>query len=134
MIYMPGDGSATEYPGGYSDMEVKLSGRSEKSSKVKENKGNTTKDKAPEKTQETRKTGRLSYNQQRLLEVLPEQIKQLEKEIAELIETLSNPDLYTRDPEKFDQASQELADKRQLVEDCENKWLEIQLLKEDLEK
>ncbi len=134
VIYMPGDGSATEYPGGYSDMEAKLSGRNEKSPKVKENRGNPAKDKAPEKTQETRKTGRLSYNQQRLLEVLPEQIKQLEKEIAELIETLSNPDLYTRDPEKFDQASQELADKRQKVEDCENQWLEIQLLKEDLEK
>ena len=76
---------------------------------------------------------KLSYNQKRLLEVLPMEIEQIEKRIAEIEVLLSDADLYARDPDAFNNLSTELLEKQKAKEDKENKWLEIQMLKEELE-
>ena len=80
------------------------------------------------------KPARLSYNQQRLLEVLPREIEQCEKEIAATEEILGNGNLYLEDREKFETLSNRLAELKQNKEEAENRWLELQLLKEELEK
>lgn len=128
VIYMPGDGSVNEYAGSYSELLAKLQNKTppkeEKKNAVK------TQDKpAPA----TAKTAKLSYKQQRLLEILPQNIAQLETEITMIEAELGNPDLYTSDPEKFDTLSARLNEAQQEKEDSENQWLEIQLLKEELE-
>lgn len=69
-----------------------------------------------------------------LLEVLPQEIEKLEAEIAAIEEELGNPDLYTADPDKFDALSSRLMKAQQEKDDAENQWLEIQMLKEELEK
>lgn len=76
---------------------------------------------------------KLSYKQQRLLEVLPQEISDLEQQIFQTEEKLSDPSFYSRDPQGFEQLTHELTAYQTLKEEKENQWLEIQLLKEELE-
>lgn len=127
VIYMPGDGSVSEHAGSYSELLIKLN---EKAPCKKENKKDAPYKKAEVLKTENKKTGRLSYNQQRLLELLPERISELEEQIAETEEALSDSSLYTEDPKKFDKLSRDLEDLKKEKETSENQWLEIELLRE----
>ena len=77
---------------------------------------------------------RLSYNQQRLLNVLPEEIEQLEAKIYQTEQALSDSNLYLQNPEEFGRLSKELEELNRQKEDKENMWLELQMLKESLEQ
>ena len=128
VIHMPGDGSVTEYAGSYSELLEKLKNKQP---------AKNVKKAVPAKTEKNetsaRKTVKLSYNQQRLLDVLPGEIEQLEKEILQIETELSNPSLYTENPQKFDTLSKELENKQTAKEQKENQWLELQIIKEELE-
>lgn len=129
VIYMPGNGSATEYPGGYSDLEAKIGSLHPVEAPLKKEKSKESKTvSAPAK-----KTTKLSYNQQRLLEVLPDRVAALEAEIQTIETELSDAGLFTSDREKFDRLTAELEKKRRELEDAENQWLEIQMLKDELD-
>ena len=69
----------------------------------------------------------LSYNEQRLLTVLPEQISQTEKEIEKIKKQLDNSNLYQQDPAYFVQLTKKLEELEAKKEDDENHWLEISL-------
>lgn len=131
VIYMPGDGSVTEHAGSYSELLEKLRG---KPAAKEDKKPAAAKSIEKATVSGNAKTARLSYKQQRLLEVLPQEIEKLEAEIAAIEEELGNPDLYTADPDKFDALSSRLNEAQQEKDDAENQWLEIQMLKEELEK
>ena len=81
----------------------------------------------------TKSVKKLSYHQQRLLEVLPQEINVLEQEIESLTEELSNPDLYQENPKRFDEASVALEEKQQEKASKEEAWLEIEILAESLQ-
>lgn len=133
VIYMPGNGTVYEHAGSYSDLLAKLSEH-----KISAGVGVAKKatKKEPEKTTSTpsTKAARLSYNQQRLLNVLPDEIAALETKIHQTEQALSNADLYLQNPDEFARLSQELATFNQQKDDKENQWLELQMLKESLEK
>ena len=131
VIYMPGDGSVTEHAGSYSELLEKLRG---KPAAKEDKKPAAAKSIEKATVSGNAKTAKLSYKQQRLLEVLPQEIEKLEAEIAAIEEELGNPDLYTADPDKFDALSSRLNEAQQEKDDAENQWLEIQMLKEELEK
>lgn len=95
VIYMPGDGTVYEHAGSYSDLLAKLSARTAVAPVKKQPKPETAR---PAPSGGTARTVRLSYNQQRLLEVLPAEIEQLEKTISEISQSLSDPDLYAGRP------------------------------------
>lgn len=76
--------------------------------------------------------GKLSYNQQRLLAVLPEQIAQTEKEIEQIRADLSDPELYQNDADRFLTLTDRLEELEQKKEADENQWLEISMLAEEL--
>ena len=127
VIYMPGDGTVFENAGSYSDLLEKL-----KDKPPVKNDAKKTPPKSPEKKEENRKPARLSYNQQRALEVLPQEIEALEAENRAIENELADPALYQQNPQRFNELSLKLADNRQAIEDKESQWLEIQLLAESL--
>ena len=133
VIYMPGNGTVYEHAGSYSDLLSKLSEQ-----KISAGVGAVKKiiKKEPEKNISTssQKTVRLSYNQQRLLNVLPEEIEQLEAKIYQTEQALSDSNLYLQNPEEFGRLSKELEELNRQKEDKENMWLELQMLKESLEQ
>lgn len=130
VIYMPGDGTVYEHAGSYSDLLAKLSARTAVAPVKKQPKPETSRPSVPAAPA---KTARLSYNQQRLLEVLPSEIEQLEKTISEISQSLSDPDLYAADPDAFNRLSARLLELQEQKDSKETQWLELQMLKESLE-
>lgn len=130
VIYMPGDGTVYEHAGSYSDLLAKLSARTAVAPVKKQPKPETSRPPLPAAPA---KTARLSYNQQRLLEVLPAEIEQLEKTISEISQSLSDPDLYAADPDTFNRLSARLLELQEQKDSKETQWLELQMLKESLE-
>lgn len=129
VIYMKGDGSIYEHAGSYSELLQKLA---EKTVPAKETKKSPPIKQTPQ-PQSQKKTAKLSYNQQRLLEVLPQQVCDFEKKINEIEQQLCDGDLYSTNREKFEKLSSELVKLQKDCEAAENQWLEIQALKDELD-
>jgi ATP-binding cassette subfamily F protein uup len=75
---------------------------------------------------------RLSFNEKHALEALPAKIAQLEKDIASLQRRLADPDLYSKDRKAFDRISASLVQAQNDLREAENRWLELELLRENL--
>lgn len=71
------------------------------------------------------KKGKLSYKDQRDYELLPTRIEELEAAIARGEAQLADPDLYARDPKKFDALMAALEKVRGEKEAAEERWLEL---------
>ena len=70
---------------------------------------------------------RLSFKEQYALQHLPDRIAALEAEIVRLGETLTNPDLYARDPQAFGAASSRLAEAHAELAAAEDDWLTLEM-------
>jgi ATP-binding cassette subfamily F protein uup len=136
VIAAEGDGQWTEYAGGYSDMLAQRSGIGLPSTVAAKPTASEAKPKpaasavAGNAPQRKRK---LSFHEKRALETLPGVIDALQAEIEKLQATLSDPDLYTRDPEAFETATTRLTDAQAELAEAEERWLELELLREELE-
>lgn len=128
IIYMKGDGSVTEHVGSYSDVLAKLAPAPEKEK-------NTAKSKPAVQTEKPKmiNTRKLTYNQQRLLQVLPGQIDEIEQKIGAITQSLADPDLYQNDRERFFALGDELKELENRKSEAENQWLEISLLAEEIQ-
>lgn len=78
---------------------------------------------------EASKSG-LSFTQKHRLEDLPNVIERLEAEIAKLQEFMSDPELFTSEPEKFQKATDGLIERQAMLEAAEEEWLELGALAE----
>lgn len=125
IIYLKGDGTAYEHAGSYSDLLAKLKEKSAVQTKASQKT-------APKPVSPPKTVKKLSYNQQRMLEVLPQEIDALDKEIAALTAELSDPDLYQSNPARFDEASSALEEKQHEKASKEEAWLEVSILAESL--
>ena len=127
-VTMTGDGRATVYAGGYSDM-LAQGGRAflrppEPSRPAAPRPGPKPAPKPPE-------TG-LSKAQERRLAALPGEMEKLSKEIAKLEEFLSDPELYNSQPAKFAKATEALVERQDLLAQAEEEWLELEELREQV--
>jgi ATP-binding cassette subfamily F protein uup len=124
------DGRWIEYAGGYSDMLVQRKGALEERKKA---------EKAAEKpkTQETTASGgskvKLSFKQKFALENLPKEMAKAEAEIAKREQVMADPNLFTRDPAAFNRLAGEMEKLRASLTDMEEEWLELEMLREELE-
>jgi ABC transport system ATP-binding/permease protein len=76
---------------------------------------------------------RLSFNERRALQTLPARIEALQTQIAGLNATLADPDLYSRNPERFVATSQVLAAARDELATMEEQWLTLEMLREEID-
>jgi ABC transport system ATP-binding/permease protein len=123
-------GRWVEYAGGYSDMVAQrgygLSGPSRQVAKKAEKASGNK----PERGISKRK---LSFNQQRMLLVLPATIEQLRRELASLEEALADAGLHERDPKGFQRTTRLYSGKRTELEKAEHDWLELEILREEVD-
>ena len=75
---------------------------------------------------------KLSYKDQRDLDRLPGEVARIDGEIAAIEELLHDPDLYARDPARFDELSRRSAALREEKNAAEERWLEVAELAESL--
>ena len=120
LLYMKGDGTIYEHVGSYTELLEKLKDKPLK---------NTDKKPLPKeesKPREKNKTVKLSYKEQYMLDNLPDEIAKLEEENKAIEIALGNPNLYTDDPQKFDELTTKFAHNKDKIAEMENQWLEIQ--------
>ena len=121
---LDGSGSVDVVAGGYEDWERKrrqpITSKAKSSSTKK--KPDTTTQAAVQKQS---KPDKLSYKDQRDYELLPARIEELEVAIAKGEQILSDPELYTQDPQKFATISKGLENARAEKDAAEERWLEI---------
>jgi len=75
---------------------------------------------------------KLTYKDQRDLDRLPSEIERLENEIANAEQALHDPDLYSREPERFHALSDDVARLRNEKNAAEERWLEVAEMAEGL--
>ena len=68
------------------------------------------------------------------LETLPKTMAKLQAEIAKQQKLLDDPDLYTKDRKKFDAASAAIAKAQEELAAAEDRWLELEVLREEIEQ
>ena len=75
---------------------------------------------------------KLSYKDQRDLDLLPKEIEKLEAEIARDEAALADPDLYAKNPERFDALMKAIDAARARKDEAEHRWLELAEMAEGL--
>ena len=128
VIYMKGDGTVFENAGSYSEILEKIHSQN----KVQNNEVKKNIQKTLSTNTQNKKSLKLSYNQQRLLEILPQKVADLEHKIALTEQKLNNPDLYNSNRAEFEKLSADLILLKNEVEQAENQWLELQEMQEKL--
>ena len=132
VIMAEGDGRWTEYSGGYSDMVAQRGAGV--AARVVE-KARTDKPRAETKPVASPPAAKrkLSFKEKHALETLPKEIEKLDAEIATLNAALAAPDLYSRDPNGFAAKSKALEAALARKAAAEEQWLELEVLREELE-
>jgi ATP-binding cassette subfamily F protein uup len=113
---LDGSGSADIVVGGYEDWQRKRVQRTE------------TKRPAPRKAEAAppaQKQVKLSYKDQRDYDLLPKRIEEIDQAIVRDEAALADPDLYAKNPDRFDMLMKAIAKARDEKEAAELRWLEL---------
>ena len=132
VIVAEDDGRWTEYAGGYTDM---LAQRAPTDAPIKSR--GAAKSLAATQTAATAtspvRQRKLTYAQNQALTTLPKRMATLEAEMATLGERLADTDLFTRDLATFNAVTARVAAAQSELETAESEWLELELLKQEIE-
>ncbi|CDN49938.1 ABC-F family ATP-binding cassette domain-containing protein [Neorhizobium galegae] len=126
------DGRWIEYAGGYTDMLAQRKGaleerrRTEKADRAKT-------DTAAPASGTNKGKGKLSFKQKFALENLPKEMAKAEAEIAAREKKMADPNLFTKDPAAFNKLAAEMEKLRQSISKMEEEWLELEMLREEIE-
>jgi len=131
VIVSEGDGLWREYAGGYTDMlgqrgEGVTARKTEKAAPAKKEKQSQSNGSA----ESPKAKSKLSFTQQHLLKTLPDTIEQLEAKLETLQSEMNDPQLYTKNPDRFQKLSQQITKLTAEKDAAEEQWLELELLNE----
>ena len=134
VIAPQGNGRWLEYAGGYTDMLAQRKDAPASRKEIKGAKPSGTALPTAERVAPARAEKRkLSYRQKFALETLPAKIEALHGEIAALEKTLADPDLFAKNPAIFNKTVNAIGKKRHDLEVSEHEWLELEMLREEIE-
>ena len=135
VIVPEGNGRWGTYLGGYSDMLAQRDNVAETGGAAKPKPAAKPASEPRAEKSRTERSGkpRLSFRQKHDLEALPKEIAAHQAEVDKLHRKLEAPDFYTRDPKAFSETSQALATKQAELAALEEKWLELEILREETE-
>jgi ATP-binding cassette subfamily F protein uup len=125
-----GNGKWVEYAGGYSDM---LAQRGEDVRKPVAKPGAAPAKPKPVRPGADAARRKLNFNEKHALETLPDRMATLEAEVKRLHDKLADPGLYARDRAAFDKASAALTAAQAELSAAEERWLELELLRGEIE-
>ncbi|NML94236.1 ABC-F family ATP-binding cassette domain-containing protein [Novosphingobium olei] len=120
---LDGSGKVDIVAGGYADWE-KIR-KSREAGKPVARTGGAASEAAPPPPPPPARKGKLSYKDQRDYELLPTRIEELDAAIARGEAQLADPDLYAKDPKKFDALMAALEKVRADKDAAEERWLEL---------
>ncbi len=121
-VAMEGGGRATVYAGGWSDYQAQ---KREESGPAKKAKPAAKSGTTPKPAAAAPAKPVLSFTEKHRLEELPGEIDRLGAEIAKLEDFLAQPDLFTKEPLKFQKATDALVERQEALSAAEEEWLEL---------
>lgn len=121
IIAVEGDGSVREIDGGY-DVYLRVIQQAEKTSEPI----TQSEPQSPSKSPATPKKKKLSYNDQRELEQLPQKIEELETEQNELTAAISDPEFFKQDSESISKTTERMEQISAELEECYARWEELE--------
>ncbi len=127
------DGRWIEYAGGYSDMLAQRRGAIEERRRTEKAEKATSGDGVPVEKPSEKGRGKLSYKQKFALEGLPKEMEKIQSEIARREEKMADPMLFSKDQAAFNRLASELETLRADLTRMEEEWLELEMLREELE-
>ncbi|WP_319797841.1 ABC-F family ATP-binding cassette domain-containing protein [Nitrobacter sp.] len=132
VIAPEGDGRWIEYAGGYTDM---LAQRGADLKREAPRSAPASEAERPAKAAPAASPGkrRLTFNEKHALETLPKSIAKLQAEIAKQQQRLEDPNLYATDRAAFDTISLALTKAQEELQQAEDRWLELEMLREEIE-
>jgi ATP-binding cassette subfamily F protein uup len=126
-----GDGCWVEYAGGYSDMVAQrgqgLAGPLAAPVQAAERAAKRPVERAAPRR-------KLSFNERRALETLPQRIEELRAGLEALELKLAGADFAAREPATFLAATKSYAELRDALSGAEDEWLGLEILREELER
>ncbi|WP_339691084.1 ATP-binding cassette domain-containing protein [Celeribacter baekdonensis] len=131
-VAMEGDGWATSYPGGWSDYQSQrgavAKARERENAKQAERAASKPADAKPAEASQSPAKAKtaLTFTEKHRLEALPDEMAQIESQIAKLSELLADPDLFTREPVKFKKATDMLTERQEALASAEEEWLTLE--------
>ncbi|GAA4362417.1 ATP-binding cassette ATPase Uup [Kangiella marina] len=126
-IVFEGQGKVKEYVGGYDDWLRQRKTKQDSSS------GAGGSQSQQSKVKSRRKSAKLSYKDQRELDQLPADIADIEKNIELLHTEMADPEFYQQGNDKVTQTSANLEALESKLEQCFERWEELEAKKEALE-
>ncbi|MCZ7470824.1 ABC-F family ATP-binding cassette domain-containing protein [Agrobacterium sp. O3.4] len=127
------DGRWIEYAGGYSDMMAQRKGAAEEKRKAEKQEKAKAAPSTSASQEPAKAKGKLSFKQKFALENLPKEMEKAQSEIAKREQRMADPALFTKDPATFNTLAQEMTKLREKLETMEEEWLELEMLREELE-
>ena len=127
------DGRWIEYAGGYSDMMAQRKGAEDERRKVEKAEKTKASGSQSSSVSGQKNKVKLSFKQKFALENLPKEMKKAEQEIAACEAKMADPNLFTKDPATFNKLAAEMEKLRADVARWEEEWLELEMLREELE-
>ena len=128
VVVSDGAGNWTEYAGGYTDM-LAQQGPGIAARKA----AKPTKEPPRHASEKLASARKLSFKDRHALETLPRRIAALQQEVATLQAEFADAGLYQRNPARFAIVSADLAAKAAEISASEERWLELEMLREELE-
>ncbi len=132
VITLDRDGRWREFAGGYTDMLAQRGPLDAAGAKLEDRMASKNRDTASPNAPPAR-AKKLSFKDKHALETLPARMEELEGDIRALGEKLADPSLFTRDPGAFKAASDALERAEAEKAKAEERWLELEMLREELE-
>jgi ATP-binding cassette subfamily F protein uup len=124
-VAMEGDGTATPYAGGWTDMMAQRNGRPLGAHPEPAPTARPEPVRAAEPPKPAPRKAGLSFTERHRLDALPGEIDRLSAEIGKLNGLLADPDLFSREPVKFQKATEMLAQRQSALSAAEEEWLEL---------
>jgi ATP-binding cassette subfamily F protein uup len=117
-VALEGNAQAMVYPGGWSDYAAQRADKTAVAATVAKAAAKTPK--------QVKKTGDgLTFTEKKRFDTLPADISRMEAEIVKLQALLADPQLYKREPVKFQKASDMLTERQEALAAAEEEWLDL---------
>lgn len=143
VLLAEGEGKWTEYAGGYSDMLVQRGGKApsarestrETTARARNSSSNVFSgvSSGSQSLNAPQPLKKLSYKDQRELDGLPAKMAKLSKDVDVCRKALQDPELYARDPDRFNKVTGLLEKLESDLAIHEERWLELETMREELE-
>ena len=129
VLMYEGDGNWQEYAGGYTDMLAQR-GQGVEARKIKEEARERSEPMAAVIATPAKR--KFTFKEKHALDNLPTKMEALKAELHKLEVVLADATLFTKDFKKFEKTSTRHAAAAMELSDAEEKWLELEMLKEEL--